>query len=233
MPLWIPIGLFLVWRYYANAHANTGDFTPERAAVYAMAMKFAKDPSKLQTLADAFDDAGLHDQARALRKRSKLPSLPANVQAARQKAMREALASTDAEHVKKLAAAFEQEGLGAAAAILKDYASGLESAQDIHPVQLTPHNPAAPPPDQQLRPPEAQAPATQAGQNMEAPVPLEATPAPVPPMPPVPHGEGFGSGPLVGGEFGIGTVIPSQYPHPMAPDEPPPIPEHEPPLIPR
>jgi hypothetical protein len=229
MPLWIPIGLFLVWRYYANAHANTGDFTPERAAVYAMAMKFAKDPSKLQTLADAFDDAGLHDQARALRKRSKLPSLPANVQAARQKAMREALASTDAEHVKKLAAAFEQEGLGAAAAILKDYASGLESAQDIHPVQLTPHNPAAPPPDQQLRPPEAQAPPTQAGQMTEAPVPLEATPAPVPPMP---HGEGFGSegGPS---EFGIGTIIPSQYPGPLHPDDPGPVPEHEPPPMPR
>lgn len=229
MPLWIPIGLFFVWRYYANARANSGDLTPERAAVYAMAMKFAKDPQKLVVLADAFDDAGLHDQARALRKRSKLPSLPANVQAARQRALREALASTDAEHVKNLAKVFENEGLGSAAAILKDYASGLESAAEIHPVALTPNNPAATPPDQQLPHPESQVPPTQAGEMMGAPVPMAATPAPVPPMP---HGEGFGSG---GGpsEFGIGTIIPSQYPGPLHPDDPGPIPDHELPPIPR
>jgi hypothetical protein len=180
-----------------------------------MAMKFAKDPSKLVVLADAFDAAGLHEQARALRKRSKLPSLPANVQAARQKAMRDALSSMDPDHVKALAKAFEMEGLGSAAAILKDYAAGLESAAEIHPVALTLMNPAAVPPDQQLAHPESQVPPTQAGEMMAAPVPLEATPAPVPPMP---HGEGFGSG---GGpsEFGIGTIIPSQYPHPMGPDE--------------
>jgi hypothetical protein len=224
MPIWIPIGLFLVWRYYANKDAQSGDFTPERAAVYAMAMKFAKDPSKLVMLADAFDAAGLPDQARALRKRSKLPSLPANVQAARQQAMRDALSSMDPEHVKKLAKAFEAEGLGQAAAILKDYASGLESAAEIHPVQLTPMNPAATPPDQQLPHPEAQVPPTQAGQNMEAPVPLEATPGPIPPMP---HGEmGGGSGPS---DFGLGTIIPSQYPGPLHPDDPGPVPEHEPP----
>jgi hypothetical protein len=233
MPLWIPIGLFILWRYYANVHANTGDLTPERQAVYEMAMKFARDPQKLAVLADAFDSAGLHKEASALRKRSKLPSLPANVQAARQRALREALSSMDPDHVKKLAVAFEAEGLGSAAAILRDYASGLESAADVHPIALTPNNPAAPPPDQQLPHPESQVPLTQAGELMGSPIPMAATPAPVPAMPPEVHGEGFGSGPPEGSDFGLGTIIPSRYPGPLQPDDPGPIEEHMPPPIPR
>jgi hypothetical protein len=185
MALWLPLGLFILWRYYAHK-TNVGELTPERQAVYSMAMTFEKDPVRLTTLADAFKTAGLYEQARALRNRAKLPTLPANVQLARGQALKAALSSTDPVAVRGLALVFESEGAGSAAGILRDYAQGLEQSLPIPPVQMTPHNPPAPHPDDQQRPPEAQAPATQAGQMMEAPMPLAATAAPVPPMP---HGE--------------------------------------------
>jgi|ERR1700690_3244155 len=217
MALWLPLGLFILWRYYAHK-TNDGDLTPERQAVYSMAMSFEKDPERLNTLSDAFRKAGLYEQARALANRAKLPTLPANVQLARAQALKAALSSTDPTAVRGLALVFESQGAGASAGFLRDYAQGLEQSLSIPPVQLTPSNPPAPHPDDQLQHPEAQAPATQAGQMMQAPVPLAATPAPVPPMP---HGEGFGGGPTDGGDFGVGTVIPSQYPHPTPPPPPP------------
>jgi hypothetical protein len=218
MALWLPLGLFILWRYYAHK-TNVGELTPERQAVYSMAMSFERDPERLNTLANAFKEAGLFEQARALRNRAKLPTLPANVQLARTAALKAALNSTDPASIRGLALVFESQGAGASAGILRDYAQGLEQSLAIPPVQMTPHNPPAPHPDDLQRPPEAQAPATQAGQMMEAPVPLEAIPAPVPPMP---HGEGFGGPPPAGGDFGVGTVIPSQYPHPTPPPPPPP-----------
>jgi hypothetical protein len=224
--LWLPLGLFILWRYYAHK-TNVGELTPERQAVYSMAMSFEQNPERLTALADAFKSAGLFEQARALRNRAKLPTLPANVQLARAQALKAALSSTDPVAIRGLALVFESQGAGASAGILRDYAQGLEQSLAIPPVQMTPQNPPAPHPQDQQRPPEAQAPATQAGQMMEAPVPLEAIPAPVPPMPdlrsaPMPHGEGFGGAPTASGDFGVGTVIPSQYPHPTPPPPPPP-----------
>lgn len=218
MALWLPLGLFILWRYYAHK-TNVGDLTPERQAVYSMAISFEKDPERLNRLADAFKEAGLFEQARALRNRAKLPTVPANVQLARAAALKQALSSTDPVAIRGLALVFESQGAGASAGILRDYAQGLEQALPIPPVQLTPSNPPAQHPEEQLQHPEGQAPATQAGQMMQAPVPLEATAAPVPPMP---HGEGFGGPPPAGGDFGVGTVIPSQYPHPTPPPPPPP-----------
>jgi hypothetical protein len=217
MALWIPVGLFILWRYYVNKAALSGELTPERQAAYTMAMSFARDPDKLRVLADAFDDAGLKEQARSLRKRAALPTLPKNVQEARAKALKAALSSVDVKAIRALADVFESQGMGASASMLRDYAQGLEQAENIHPVQLTPQNPPATPPEEQLPHPEHQVPPTEAGQNMAAPVPMDATPAPVPPMP---HGE-----------FGLGTVIPSTYPAPMQPDVPGPIEEHIPPPI--
>ena len=206
MGIWLPIALLLLWRYYANKN-NPTDLTPERQAVYSMAMTFTKDPQRLEILAKAFSDAGLTEQAKALRNRSRLPTLPENVKAARAQALKAALSSTDPVAIKALAKVFESQGMGAAANMLKDYAQGLDQMMNVPPVQLTPQNPPAPHPEDQLPHPEAQAPDTQAGQMMEAPVPLAATAAPVPPMPhegvPSPHGEGFGSGPPDGGgDFG-------------------------------
>ena len=44
MALWLPLGLFILWRYYAHK-TNVGDLTPERQAVYSMAISFEKDPA--------------------------------------------------------------------------------------------------------------------------------------------------------------------------------------------
>src|SRR6202142_4279559 len=208
MALWLPLGLFILWRYYAHK-TNDGDLTPERQAVYSMAMSFEKDPERLNTLSDAFRKAGLYEQARALANRAKLPTLPANVQLARAQALKAALSSTDPTAVRGLALVFRAQGQGLSAGFCVTTRQGSKN-----PIP----NPPAPHPDDQLQHPEAQAPATQAGQMMQAPVPLAATPAPVPPMP---HGEGFGGGPTDGGDFGVGTVIPSQYPHPTPPPPPP------------
>lgn len=200
----IPIGLFVWWRYLVNVK-NTGDLTPERQAAYALAMSYSRDPDKILVLAKAFDDSGLHEQARALRKRASLPTLPKNAKAARAKAFKDAFQSTDPKSVLSLAVVFESEGMGAAARILKDYASGLEQSIDIPPVILHTVPPEAHP-NNQMQPPESQAPNTQAGANMEAHVPPEATPGPIPPVPSAvavpsgppgavvdtaPHGEGF------------------------------------------
>ena|ERR1700730_7430792 len=199
----IPIGLFVWWRYTVN-QINTGDLTPERQAAYSLAMSFARDPQKILILAQAFDDTGLHEQARALRKRAKLPTLPKNAKDARARAFKEAFKSTDSKSVMALAIVFESEGMGAAARLLKDYASGLEQALEIPPVML--QVPPEAHPNDQLQHPESQAPNTQAGAHMEAPVPPEATAGPVPLVPsavatPVgppgavtqvqPHGDGF------------------------------------------
>jgi hypothetical protein len=207
MALWLPLGLFVLWRYFVH-QKNTGDLTPERQAVYSTAMTFVKDPEKLETLAQAFSDTGLPEQARALRNRSRLPTLPENVKLARAQALKAALSSTDPVAIKALAKVFESQGMGAAAGMLKDYAQGLDQMMNVPPVQLTPANPPAPHPEDQLPHPESQVPPTQAGEHMGAPVPLAATAAPVPPMPhegaASPHGEGFGSGPSDGGgDFGL------------------------------
>jgi len=220
MPFWTLLGLFVLWRYYANKSADEGDFTPERQAVYDVAMNLTQNPEKLRVLANAFENAGLVAQAKALRKRASLPNVSKDVQAQRQRAMKAALSSTDPKAVRDLADAFEAEGLGRAAGMLREYATGLAQALEVPPVRVTP--PAATPPDEQLQHPEHQVPPTQAGMNMAAPFPPAAVPAPVPPAP---HGEG--------GDFGVGTVIPSQYPHPLAPDTPPEIPDHDVPPIPR
>lgn len=201
MALWIPIGLFILWRYYVNK-ANTGDLTPERQAVYDVAMSLTRDPGKLNVLANAFESAGLHEQAASLRKRAKIPDLSQASHEARQRAFKKALGSANPSAIRDLADAFEREGLGRAASILRDQASGIEHAAEVPPVPVIREMPpAAPEPGHQVPSPEHQAPDTQAGQNMSAPVPDAAIAAPVPPMP---HGE-----------FGMGTVIPSQYPGPL------------------
>jgi hypothetical protein len=199
----IPLGLIVWWRYSVHKH-NTGDLTPERQAAYTLAMTFARDPGKLSVLAQAFDDTGLHEQARALRKRAGLSGLPKHTKEMRQKAFKMAFSSTDSKTVLELAAVFEAEGMGSAAQMLKDYASGLEQSLAIPPVIL--QVPPETHPNDQLQHPESQAPNTQAGAHMEAPVPPEATSGPVPPVPPAvttpagppgavveiqPHGDGF------------------------------------------
>jgi hypothetical protein len=190
------IGGFLLWRFFVNKN-NPTVLTPERQAVYSMAMAFQQDPKKLLALADAFDKVGHGEQAKALRKRAALPTLPANVQAARQKAFKNALNSHDPKTIHSLADVFESQGMGRAAGMLRDYAEGLDTADGVRPVKLPPIPPPEPMPPPATTPPNAQGmpnptsqvPPSAVGPLVGPPLPEASHEAPVPPPP----------GPLQGG----------------------------------
>jgi hypothetical protein len=140
-----------LWRYHANKRSK-GTLTPERRAVYTSAMTFLRDPAKLNKLADAFDKGGLKTQATALRKRSVLPTLPKNVQAARQQALKQGLSSTDPVAVNTLADAFEKSGAMASATMLRQYALGLKVTAPIKPIPVPSLLPPEEPPAEPVTP---------------------------------------------------------------------------------
>jgi hypothetical protein len=134
----LPIAAGLIaWRVHTNKK-NPTKLTPERQAIYSAGMTFLKDPTKLNKLADAFAKSGLKGEASALRKRAALPSLPKNLQVARQQALKDGLASKDPVAVNKLADAFEKEGAGSSAVMLRQYANGLATSTSVMPVKVQP-----------------------------------------------------------------------------------------------
>lgn len=129
---WLPwiLGGTIAAAWYRAAHRPArGRLTADREAVLKATLEDTKDPLALRRLADAFDKEGLTSEATLLRKRAALKELPAATQEKRRQAFRDALTSTDAAAVRKIAAAFDGEGCTAVAAKLRTYALGLEAAQ--------------------------------------------------------------------------------------------------------
>lgn len=129
----VAIGVF-AWVIYDNLTSGTVNLTTERQVIYLAAMSGMTDPVKLTKLAKAFDKEGLSEQAAALRKRANLPNVSPAVQAQRQEALKQALSSTDPTAVRIVADALEKEGVGATAALLRQYADGLVAATTIAPI---------------------------------------------------------------------------------------------------
>ena len=157
-----------LWANSSKPGPAKGVVTTERTLIFETAMNELKDPGKLRKLADVYRKEGLPGHADLLEKRAKLRELPPDIKAARKAAYRKAMASTDAEAVRKLADAYDKEGATGAAASLRKYADSLKAATppaapavpavnppnvpvptvDAHPavtpaVAVTPANPAA------------------------------------------------------------------------------------------
>ena len=114
-----------------NEQRRAAAMTPKRKAVYEAALLSLKDPSELRKLADAFEDAGLDEEASTLRKRAKIRELPADIQAARREAFRTFMNCKDPKKVIEGADAFSSEACYSAANNLRLYASGLV-ADDVN-----------------------------------------------------------------------------------------------------
>lgn len=100
--------------------------TDEQSKIYKAALSGAlKDPVKLRSLAQAYAGAGFLPQAKLLNQRAALRELPKATQMKRRQVFKDALKSRNKKGVLQLADAYEKEGCTAAAARLREYASGL------------------------------------------------------------------------------------------------------------
>lgn len=112
-----------------NAMGAYGVLTPERQAVYEVALAKVMEPQKLEETARLFELQGLPAQADMLRKRARVRNLPPAQKKARREAYRKAINSADVEGVREMASAFAGEGCSGAALSLYEYADGLEAGQ--------------------------------------------------------------------------------------------------------
>jgi hypothetical protein len=126
LPLLIPA--IAVLGGYAWWQTRPRGMTPERKMIYETALVTLKEPDKLRTLADAFENEGFKDEATMLRKRALLREMPLDVKTKRQQAFGAAMKSTDPAKVEAVAMAFQNEGATGAAANLRKYAEGLRKA---------------------------------------------------------------------------------------------------------
>lgn len=99
--------------------------TAERRQVYDFAMSEVMDPVKILEMADAFQKEGLREEAKLLRKRAELRSLPADIKKKRRKLVKELLKSTDKQKVLAMADVFDGELCTGVADQLRQYAAGL------------------------------------------------------------------------------------------------------------
>lgn len=130
LPVIIPVALAALTgaTYYKTKKSmdvGQKNMTPERRQVYDSALKTLKDPVKLRLLADAFEKEGFLAAATMLRKRAALRELPNEVKSERRSLFKKAMASTNPETVRELAAAFEGEGATGAAETLRKYADTI------------------------------------------------------------------------------------------------------------
>jgi hypothetical protein len=103
-----------------------GVMTAERKGVYKNALAGGiQEPAKLDELAKAFDQQGLREEAKLLRKRAALRRLPDEIKAARKEVFRKALESKNKPVILQIAQAYDEEGCTSAAARLREAASGL------------------------------------------------------------------------------------------------------------
>jgi hypothetical protein len=135
--IYVGLGVWGLRSLFAQARPGR-EMNVAQSAIYWAALRWETDPQKLLAMAAVFDQEGFTPQASALRKRSALEQVSHEQHAARQAALRKALASTDPQAVKTLAAAFEGEGLGDSAQLLHAWARGLEGGRGVHFVPAPP-----------------------------------------------------------------------------------------------
>jgi len=131
VPLLIGAAAFGAWRWSRNR--KPGVWTPERAALYATAMRYERDPAKLAHWADFFAKEGFPDKANALRARIQIPKVHGEGRSQRAAIARRAFGSENAEAVRAVAARYEGLGCGATADLLHRHARGLEVAAQVPP----------------------------------------------------------------------------------------------------
>jgi hypothetical protein len=111
---------------YLRRPKDYGVMTTERKAVYKNAISGGvQEPEKLDLLATEFEKQGLREEGKLLRKRAALRRLPDEIKAARKEVFRKALECKDKPTVLKIAQVYDEEGCTAAAARLREVASGL------------------------------------------------------------------------------------------------------------
>lgn len=113
--------------YHKVKHKRRG-MTPERKKILDAALNTNKNPNELRKLADSFEKEGQRAAATLLRKRAKLRELPPEVKQKRRDIMRDALKSTNAKDVDKLAACFEEQGATGCAEMLRKHADAIRKA---------------------------------------------------------------------------------------------------------
>jgi hypothetical protein len=107
-PLTATIGVLAWLAFRKQAGSNYGQMTPEREEVFQNAMKFLKDPNRMQTLAEEFQKEGLKFQAMLLRKRAEWRSRTPDVQEQHNEIFAKAMASENIKAILGVANAFEE-----------------------------------------------------------------------------------------------------------------------------
>jgi len=111
---------------YLRRPKDYGVMTAERKSVYKNAISGGvQDPGKLEELAKVFEQQGLREEGKLLRKRAALRRLPDEIKTARKEVFRKCLESKDKVGVLAIADAYENEGCTSAAQRIREYASGL------------------------------------------------------------------------------------------------------------
>jgi hypothetical protein len=117
----------LGWGAWRMLHNKVpGNWTPERQAMYRVAMAFETDPDRLRDYAKKFADDGFPRHAANLYARSRIPQMAGEERAKYAAVARKALSSQKPDAVREVAAGYEQAGMGAAAEAMRDYARGLD-----------------------------------------------------------------------------------------------------------
>lgn len=139
----VPVAIGLgAWRYHVNKTRK--GMTPERKALFAVAMRTWKNPAKLNKLADMFDKEDLSKEAGQLRARAKLPESK-EIQEKINSVVKLGLKSDDPQSIRFAANKIEAKGATASATTLRQYANGIEVAKTVIPVSI-PKSEATPAP---------------------------------------------------------------------------------------
>lgn len=136
----IIVGLVGLGTYRALRRPQIVGMTAQRVQIYQAALSTLKDPAKLRVLAQAFEDAGCLAEARILKQRAALRELPKEVRLQRRDIISRAFKSSNIEAVRKVAAAFAEQGAVGAAANLNRYADSLVEQAELLKVFSVPLN---------------------------------------------------------------------------------------------
>lgn len=125
------VGLVGLGAWKAIRRPDPVGMTAQRVQIYQAALATLKDPQKLRTLAQAYEDAGCLAEARILKQRAQLRELPKHVRAQRRDVFARAIRSSNADAVRKVAEAFASEGALGAAENLRRHANSLVEEAEL------------------------------------------------------------------------------------------------------
>lgn len=110
--------------------ANYGSMTPVRMVAYKTLMTLqGLKAEEIIKGAESFEEAGLPEYGRLLRKRAELITAPADIRDQRKAILTALLHSQDPDEVEEGAAAYDKIGATIAADQLRNYAKGLRVKQ--------------------------------------------------------------------------------------------------------